>query len=192
MAIKHYIKCLREHLRGLMYVAIKEEAGYEQALEGISLSYKLDYDKDELHAVALKLCNKDGGHNKFLESMQVWVRICAPLYWWKQFDTYRIGITKQSESTMHTIMRRHLVQHDFEAPIFEPHLKYLNQLITDQKFSGVINNLPDGYLQTRMVNLNYKTIRHIIKQRSTHKLGEWRILIDAFKYQLHHPEFLEG
>lgn len=98
------------------------EYGYEQALIGLGLSFGLTADtsfedlkaearscKDskigKLAKVALKLAPKDGGHNKFLESMQVWIDINAPRYWWSEFDTYRVGTSKQSASTMHTLVK---------------------------------------------------------------------------------------
>lgn len=90
------------------------EHGYEQALIGLGLSFGLtaamsfedlkaearsckDSKIGKLAKVALKLAPKDGGHNKFLESMQVWIDINAPRYWWSEFDTYRVGTSKQSE-----------------------------------------------------------------------------------------------
>ena len=99
------------------------EYGYEQSLMGLGLSFGLTADtsfedlkaearscKDskigKLAKVALKLAPKDGGHNKFLESMQVWIDINAPRYWWSEFDTYRVGTSKQSASTMHTLVKQ--------------------------------------------------------------------------------------
>lgn len=173
-----------------MEVKILGDYGIVWALYGIGLSYQRDENLTELAHIANKLYNKDGGHNKFLESIQVWLEIKAPLYWWKQFDTYRIGVTKQSESTMHTIMRRKLKQEDFEEPIFDGTLQDLNSAIEWKQFMTVVNNLPCGFLQTRIVNLNYKVIRHIIKQRDAHKLDLWRQFIDYLKNNLKHKEFL--
>lgn len=163
-----------------MNVTIIEQCGIHSALRGIALSYKLDKSREELLQIALKLCTKDGGHNKFLEAMQVWMEIKAPLYWWKQFDTYRIGVTKQSESTMHTIMRKPLVMRDFAHPINKHTLGHLNYLIQSSNFHGLVNELPDGYLQTRIVNTNYKVLRHIYLQRKTHKLPEWETFLDSY------------
>ena len=106
-----------------MYVEKLKEAGYQEALLGMSLSY---YD----HAIPLKefwteekiakaakqasvLAFKQGGHNKFLESMQVWLFVQATRGFWQEFDTYRVGMTKQSSSTMHTLDKRAVEQADF-------------------------------------------------------------------------------
>jgi len=78
-----------------MDVKILEEAGYKHALYGISLSYNKDI--ENMEKVSKSLCKLDGGHNKFLESIVVWLEINAARYWWQEFDTYRVGITKQSE-----------------------------------------------------------------------------------------------
>ena len=89
-----------------MDVQIMAECGVVEAMVGLSLSYGVGKSYEEMLEVAKKLYNKDGGHNKFLESIVVWLNIDAPRYWWQQFDTYRVGTTKQSGSTMHTIMKR--------------------------------------------------------------------------------------
>ena len=119
-----------------MEIRIMKEAGYWEAIEGLSLSYNTS----EVRAIraAYRLCSKDGGHNKFLESIQVWIDITAPRYWWQQFDTYRIGVTKQSESTMHTLMREPLTDENFEGNISEIDgniLVILNDLIKMKDFA---------------------------------------------------------
>jgi len=79
-----------------MEVKILEEHGYENALRGMGFSFNTT-DPDKLYKVSRRLFNKDGGHNKFTESIVVWLEILAPRYWWQEFDTYRVGTTKQSE-----------------------------------------------------------------------------------------------
>lgn len=183
-----------------MEVKIVQEAGYPAAVTGIGLSFGVK-DSDRLEKVALKLADKDGGHNKFLESLQVWMLIDAARYWWQEFDTYRVGTTKQSESTIHTICRTMLSQKDFEYEILPATIEYLNDLInrynneTDtivkkDLFNKIKANLPEGYLQTRMVCTNYKTLRNMIWQRRNHKLQEWHTFIDALKEQIEFPEIL--
>ena len=174
-----------------MYIKYIDECGYDWAMRGIGLSYKRKYSRFKAGQIAKKLSHKDGGHNKFLESMQVWLEIKAPLYWWKQFDTYRVGVTKQSESTMHTIMRKPLTQEDFQYPIFTNTLKDLNSAIEWGDFATVNNNLPSGYLQTRIVNTNYKTLRHICQQRKVHKLHEWTYFCDYVQKKLKYSEFIK-
>lgn len=105
-----------------MDVEVIGEYGHDQALLGLGLSFGLtsgmsynDLMKDYMFGknekiiriikTAHKLAGKDGGHNKFLESIQLWLDINAPRYWWSEFDTYRVGTSKQSASTMHTLVK---------------------------------------------------------------------------------------
>lgn len=144
--------------------------------------------------LSLQLATSGPGHDKFLEQIQYWIAVRAPLFWWKQFDTYRIGASKSSESTMHRSWKNGLQQSDFVEPIFAEVLSRINCLIKDfhnaqavgaEKLElakhlerQVLINLPDGYLQTRMVNLNAKTLRNIYFQRRNHKLREWHEFCD--------------
>ncbi len=165
-----------------MKVEIIQEAGYQQALLGLSLSYNQPVEKME--KVAIRLCSKDSGHNKFLESIAVWIDINAPRYWWQQFDTYRIGMTKQSESTMHTILKTPLSDRNFQDKMSHMTISRLNYLIDNKKFNLLKQELPEGFLQRRIVCTNYKTLRHIIIQRQDHKLSEWQLFCEAIKEQL--------
>lgn len=183
-----------------MKVLIRKEEGYELALEGIGLSFNVD-NMDRLVRVADKLAPKDAGHNKFLESMVVWLDIDAPRYWWSEFDTYRVGTTKQSESTMHTITHRELTPEDFEGTVFGPTLDTLNMAIRsyqheedkkrkDQLFREIKTNLPEGFLQRRIVCTNYKVLKNMFVQRKRHRLQEWHTFIQQVEEQVEHPEFL--
>jgi len=183
-----------------MKIKILRESGYEEALFGIGLSFGVT-DFSRLEKVATVLFNKDGGHNKFLESIQLWIEITAPRYWWQEFDTYRVGITKQSESTIHTIMKSKLNQSHFESPLNEDILEFLNICIQDyknsksteqkkQNFKILKNHLPEGFLQKRIVNTNYKVLRNILQQRKNHKLDEWRVFNSEIYNQVYHVEFL--
>jgi hypothetical protein len=172
-----------------MKVDALREAGYEEALLGLSLSYNQPAEK--MPRVAARLYCHDDGHNKFLESIVVWLDIVAPRYWWQQFDTYRVGMTKQSQSTMHTIMKRPLVQEDFEHPIHPATLEHLNDLISKRDFETVKVELPEGFLQRRVVCTNYKVLRHIVAQRMSHRLPEWVFFCQELSAQLGHPEFIE-
>lgn len=165
-----------------MIVAVLDEAGWAAAIEGISLSYNVTFNQAE--RAALKLAPKDGGHNKFLESMVVWLDIVAPRYWWQEFDTYRVGTTKQSESTIHTIMRRPLTQSDFEDSIPQEWLDRLNRYVEMKAFTALKNMLPEGYLQRRVVCTNYKVLRNMIAQRKNHKLPQWHEFIDSVVDQI--------
>jgi hypothetical protein len=175
------------------------EAGYEEAMLGLSLSWTSSPSRSEEIAPALSL--KQGGHNKFIESIVVWLDITAPRYWWQEFDTYRVGVTKQSASTMHTITKRTLEYDDFEM-IDGVVLDYLNEYIqayqyeTDpvrkhQKFHMIKNLLPEGFLQRRVVCMSYKALQNIYQQRRSHRLPEWKQFFGVLD-DLKHPEFIRS
>jgi hypothetical protein len=183
-----------------MNVKIINESGYEAAIKGIGFSYGID-DFERLEGVAKKLAFKGGGHNKFLESIQVWIEIRAARYWWAEADTYRAGMTKQSESTIHTIAKRSLTQNDFEHEVLQSTIDYVNSLIVKYNksedvpirkhhFNLIKANLPEGYLQKRMVCTNYKTLKNMIYQRKNHRLQEWHVFIKNVRSQLEHPNLL--
>lgn len=187
---------------GRMRVIVNEEAGFVHACMGLGLSYGITsimdgknvyIDKmDRLENLAKKLSKKDGGHDKFLESMVVWMSINAPREWWAQFDTYRVGTTKQSESTMHTIMKRHLEPTDFMEGVDLQIIQLLNNAIDRKDFFYVKKNLPEGFLQGREVCTNYKVLKNIVQQRMNHRLPEWQYFIVQLENLLQHPEFIFG
>ena len=154
---------------------------------GLSLSFNTSTEK--MHNRAIKLAHKGNGESKFLESMIIWIDITASRYWWCQLDTYRIA-TKQSQSTMHTITKRHLQQSDFENPVPEHFLEELNARIDSKDLEGVKNILPEGFLQRRILCCSYKTFQNMYFQRKTHKLPEWSKFLDTIVEQLDHPEFV--
>lgn len=169
-----------------MRVKVLGEAGFKEALLGLSLSYNSYPSK----RVADRLAHRGGGHSKFLESMQVWLDIDAPRYWWSQFDTYRIGTTKQSESTMHTLTKRPLLQSDFEGGILPATQRHLNLLIELGCIDEVKAALPESFLQRRVVNTNYMVLQNMIRQRKSHRLGEWKYFIAEVTSQCNYPEYL--
>lgn len=190
-----------------MEVIKLEEAGFDSAMYGFSLSYRkpgvlredhwTEERKDKTYKAALVNAGRDKGHNKFLEHMQVWFSITATLEWWKQFDTYRIGVSKQSSSTMHTldsgdILPEHL---DIKAKEFanthdmQIYLNYL-QMLSKQSSRIKSKALPQGYLQEREVNFNYKVIRHIALQRFHHRITDWQKLLEEIINQIDYPEFI--
>jgi len=178
-----------------MEVKILNEFGYEEAMLGLSLSYGINISKTR--EIAEGLCNKDHGHNKFLEMIDVWLDITAPRYWWQEADTYRLS-TKQSESTMHTIHKRHLTQDDFETEINPELINLVNRNIdtynrtkSSLDFLRLKINMPEGLLQRRIWKLSYKNLREILIQRSNHRLPEWReIFCPYILNNVEHPELL--
>ena len=156
-----------------------EEAGHKSAMVGLALNKNQPV--EAMDKVAGKLKGQDGGHNKFLEHMVIWVLVTAPRYWWQDADTYRLT-TKQSQSTNHTILKRPLVATDFEdGDISDGKLDELNDLIMQKNFLRLKKKLPEGFLQTREWRLDYKTIRNMILQRRNHKLPHWASFLCQLK-----------
>lgn len=183
-----------------MDVKILEEHGYNAALRGLSYSFK-DRSIDpivwwtteriaKIEKTALALSKRDGGHNKFLESITVYLDMEAPRFFWSEFDTYRAGVTKQSESTMHTISKRPLNQRDFDNPVPDNHLEFLNGIRQSVSVEILKGHLPESYLQRRVVVLNYKVLRGMILQRHDHRLPHWKEFIEEVLSQVEHPELL--
>ena len=172
-----------------MKVRVLEEHGASSALLGLSLSYGSPIEK--MDTVAERLRFLGNGHNKFLESIVMWLDVTAARYFWQQFDTYRVGITKQSESTMHTMTKRPLQQTDFAHPIPEDLLSHLNRLIHEKAWDKVKWCLPESFLQRRIVCANYMTLQRIIRQRRTHRLHEWEAFTRQVLDQVEHPEYLD-
>lgn len=185
-----------------MQVKVIGEYGWEQSLLGMGLSFGVtepygveDFNQcvapvAQLRERADKLARLDGGHNGFLEMNVVYLDITAPRYWSQQFNRYRIGVSRLSASTMHTIMKRHLNQSDFQSPIHQATLDHLNELIDANNFESVKNELPEGFLQRMVVMANYKALRNIIAQRRNHRLTEWQLFVDAVVIGVRHPEWL--
>ena len=194
-----------------MKINIIEINGTYTALFGLGLSYGITsdldildfnhYTNDSIYAKCLNIANnlahKQGGHNKFLESINISLDITAPRYWWSEFDTYRVGVTKQSESTIHTLGKRDLTADDFEHNLPFDILTIFNNIIdryrcTENKkekenlFLTLKNLLPEGYLQRRIVVLNAKTLQNIIAQRINHRLPEWKFFCVTLHDHLPH------
>lgn len=138
--------------------------------------------------LAQKLIRGGSEHRKFMRQIFVTVDITAPLYWWKEFDTYKVGTVANSCSTMHKIHSKEITRDDFSCDrMSDAALKALDNLLVfieerrkefveskDRKsWDDIIQLLPSSYMQMRTVTLNYENIISMIKQRSAHKLPEW-------------------
>lgn len=128
-------------------------------------------------------------HRKFMRMMPVYVRITAPFYWWKEFDTYKVGTVANSCSTMHKIQAKEFTVDDFSTEhlisdgnaMMKTTCDLLNQYrekylkTKDKKYWWqMIQLLPSSYNQTRNVMLNYEVLANIYKSRKDHKLDEWQ------------------
>ena len=154
---------------------------------------------DDLN-LAQRLIKGGSEHRKFLRQIFVCVDVTAPLYWYKEFDTYKIGTVANSTSTMHKIMSKLFSLDMFEIDDFdkieradfEEILRVCNKyrnLYLEYKEGGwnetakkywkaLIRVLPESWLQTRTITMNYENIRTIVHQRKGHKLSEWHKFID--------------
>ena len=147
-----------------------------------------------------RLANAGTDHRKFMRMMPVYVRITAPLYWWKEFDTYKIATVGNSCSTMHKIAEKEFTLEDFSVEHLETiagfdddgetHQPYMliksvidclnacrkTYLETKSKTDWwqMIQLLPSSYNQTRNIMMNYEVLANIYKSRKDHKLDEWR------------------
>ncbi|MEG1912865.1 MAG: hypothetical protein RR091_10295 [Cloacibacillus sp.] len=168
----------------------------DEALFGLGLSFGLTSHMDcnaafrkspAYHALterSKKLAHMQGGHNKFLETIGITLDITAARYWWSQFDTYRVGITKQSESTMHTITKEPFTNDSFECPMFDSMLTLLNELRERGEFEWLKAHLPEAYLQRRIVSTNLRVLQNIYNQRKNHRLTEWHVFFNEIRNAL--------
>lgn len=160
-----------------------------------------------------RLCKAGSDHRKFMRMIAVYCDITAPLYWWKEFDTYKVGTVANSCSTMHKI-------HDKEFTIDD----FSNEHILKETFTGLVNPtdllngivdalnqnrnlylqtkdkkywwqmiqlLPSSYNQKRTVMLNYEVLANMYKSRKSHKLDEWHDFCDWIK-TLPYSELITG
>lgn len=145
--------------------------------------------------LAIRLANGGPVHAKYRRMIKVYCDILAPLYWWKEFDTYKVGTVANSCSTMHKIHSRPLNIDDFA----HEHLNKYNRNLLDQIIRNInecrevyiasemtdkeawynmIQMLPSSYLQKRTVEMNYEVLTSIHTWRKNHKLSEWRVFCE--------------
>lgn len=158
--------------------------------------------------LALQLANAGPVHGKFRRMLTVWVDITAPLYWWKEFDTYKVGTVANSCSTMHKIHEKPFSFGDFShehlsgtAEVALEHVIDILNLNRDlfnasghkdkDSWWQMIQLLPSSYNQTRTVQLNYEVLANIYEYRQNHKLDEWHDFI-KWALTLPYPELFKG
>ena len=167
-----------------------------------------------------RLRNAGTDHRKYLRMITVYCDITAPLYWWKEFDTYKVGTVANSCSTMHKIHAKEFTLNDFSHEHLNSHAievlkKTIDELnnyrdfyvawegcdislkkmyeLSDRKDAWwqMIQLLPSSYNQKRTVELNYEVLANMYKSRKNHKLDEWHTLCDWIK-TLPHSELITG
>lgn len=190
----------------------KSCSGYRNDLTGKQVYWISEPDIN----LAQRLIKGGSEHRKFLRQIMVSVDITAPLFWWKEFDTYKIGTVANSTSTMHKIMSKPFTfemfemddfNNDIEEENFQKILDICNdyrkaylefkdckdegiQFLTKTYWKALIRILPESFLQTRTITMNYEVIRNIVHQRKGHKLLEWKSFIDWAKTFPYAEEFI--
>ena len=184
--------------------------------------YECGYIIGENDLKLMKSLSKAGNdHAKFLRMINVTVDITAPLYWWKEFDTYKVGTVANSCSTMHKIHEKEFTIDDFshEHLIVSDNVNHIDMVAWLQEQIDVLNEwrrtfldvknsdvssesakrywwqmiqlLPSSYNQLRTVDLNYEVLLNQYFQRKDHKLDEWRIYCEQIKCFPYLNEFIE-
>ena len=203
-----------------------EVIGWEHAIRGMR-NPKNSWDKSDSSTceystiigpndlkLMTRLRNAGTDHRKFMRMIVVYVDITAPLYWWKEFDTYKVGTVANSCSTMHKIHEKEFKLADFSCEhlnketmyLFEQIVNYLN-ISRDCYNSAVKENdnewkkdywwqmiqlLPSSYNQKRTVMLNYEVLANMYKSRNSHKLDEWHTFCDWVKTLPYAKELIIG
>ncbi len=147
-------------------------------------------------SLATRLAKAGSDHRKFLRQVMVSMDITAPLYWWKEFDTYKVGTVANSTSTMHKIHATPFARDQFACDRLTPealeHLDHLIAFLEEERLKYVeskdmahwhnmIQLLPTSYMQLRTVTLNYEVLIHMYAARKSHKLSEWHVFCDAVR-----------
>ena len=186
---------------------------------GQDKNLSLDEIGDSDYKLMIKLRNAGTDHRKFMRMITVYLDITAPLYWWKEFDTYKVGTVANSCSTMHKIHEKEFTFDDFSheklinsacMEIQEQHIRIspIQALATtieclnsyrdlylqtkDKKYWWqMIQLLPSSYNQKRTVMLNYEVLANIYKSRRNHKLDEWHTFCDWIE-RLPYSELIIG
>lgn len=163
----------------------------------------------------MKLCKAGTDHRKFMRMIAVYVDVTAPLYWWKEFDTYKVGTVANSCSTMHKIADKeftlddfsheHLILYEVDDEICRDFKDTLECTIDDLNVARelyletkdkeywwqIIQLLPSSYNQKRTVMLNYEVLANMYHSRKNHKLDEWREFCDWIE-SLPYSELITG
>ncbi len=147
-------------------------------------------------SLARRLAVAGSDHRKFLRQIIVSMDITAPLYWWKEFDTYKVGTVANSTSTMHKIQAKEFLREDFShdrltddaLAVLDSLIAYLegervkfNETKDRAAWHNMIQLLPSSFNQMRTVSMNYEVLINIYYARKSHKLAEWHTLCDEIK-----------
>lgn len=170
------------------------------------------------HDLMMRLAKGGPVHAKYRRMIMVYVTITAPLYWWKEFDTYKVGTVANSCSTMHKIAEKEFTLEDFSCEHLERLPGYIGKYDSPYNYPSVMDHaitalnearkmyletkdknywwqmiqlLPSSYNQKRTVMLNYEVLANIYKSRRGHKLDEWNQMCDWIE-ELPYSELITG
>ena len=146
-------------------------------------------------SLAQRLCKAGSDHRKFVRQIFICVDITAPIYWWKEFDTYKVGTVANSTSTMHKIHAKPFELSDFSTDHMKPStiecLKTVMKELEEQRnifiadktenkdaWYSIIQLLPESYNQKRTITMNYENVFGMYNSRRGHKLAEWHTFCD--------------
>lgn len=200
-------------------ITITEVAGWLSAIKGMrrphNTIHKIDssfcpfvYGDDDLvlskKLIAKSIKTGEKSHRKFLRMIHVWGEFTFPLYWWSQFDTYKIGVSCNSESKMHTLGKRELTLNDFQTGdvVSEDELQKIidavnYKIVLFEKtkkrvfWYDALRMLPMSFLQTREIETNYEVIFSILRERRGHKLSEWEYFCSVMMKLPHFSKLAE-
>lgn len=192
-----------------------------EAISKSDSNFNINYIGEKDLRLAETLVKNGEPHCKFLRMIHVQVAITAPLYFWKEADTYKVGTVANSTSTMHRIANYPITKECFEMDDFAdinvstvmfdkkislmtssfydliiiPYLERFRQKYNETKdkryWKELIRLLPESWLQTRMIDFNYSVIKRIYRDRKNHKLVEWHAFCDWVETLPYFNEFLK-
>lgn len=187
----------------LMTAVVLEESGHESALLAFGLSHYdrvntistfFDNTKRERMMDKTKaLAGHGGGHDSFLKHINIAMLIRAPRYFWIEFDTYKVGVSILSSSTMHVLAKRQQNKMDFTALTSDAAIDNINAKIKEgtQRIDSIKADLPEGYLMERVVTMSYMAFANIANQRMNHRVLCWDMFIKQIMSQLQRPELIK-
>ena len=158
-------------------------------------------------SLAVRLCKSGSDHRKFVRMIFVSVDINAPLYWWKEYDTYKVGTVANSCSTMHKIHSKPFSLEDMSVDRMDDASRAVMQQVVDRLealrleynetkdkslWYSMIQLLPSSYNQMRTCTLNYETLINIYHARRSHKLDEWHVFCEWIESLPYAKELITG
>lgn len=171
-------------------------------MDSTTVDGKFVFGENDLN-LAKRLCRAGSDHRKFVRQIFVTVDITAPIYWWKEYDTYKVGTVANSTSTMHKIHSKSFELSDFSTDhmtaetieMMEKNIEFLEKLRVQYNetkdkslWYSMIQLLPESYNQMRTCTFNYENLVAMYHSRKNHKLNEWHEFCD---WALNMPYFRE-